>query len=448
MHLNSHITKALFIIFFFISSVLAEEQKINTKKNIANDSVELKKYLSTFKKEISEVDLYIMGFDIERNGYKDYAPIPLYKLKNSRKKSLSNNRKPMIILDEFGRITVLSTNINTQQEVDTINSFIGLKSLSFNKKSIFQGHISLNKLEHLNDFVSFQTRIKSILFSKNNNLSSLTLLSTPIKEINFKNLANLEYLHISNSNLNDLSDLIVSSKLEYLNLIQDDSISIIPPLSNFKLLELLRIGQSINNVRGMNELSSLKILTTPKNFELRDQKLPISLEELTISFSDRSVFPDLSHHLKLKKLKITNTKVKAVTGICNMESLETLDLSKNEIDDISGLKNLPNLKDLKMDYNNLTSIDNLYDFPNLESATFEDNKITKFNGIKGSNKLLGISLLYNPLEYVNLDAIKDRGIFDLSIEDTPVHQSMNKEDKKKLFNLRIYGQFEKPEGKQ
>lgn len=89
----------------------------------------------------------------------------------------------------------------------------------------------------------------------------------------------------------------------------------------------------------------------------------------------------------LKKLELTNGKIKKVTSLTNLVNLEALDLSNNEIKDIGNLSGLLSLKELYLDNNNIRDLDGKMLPYSLEKLSIKGNPNPNLKNFDGHWRL-------------------------------------------------------------
>lgn len=147
-------------------------------------------------------------------------------------------------------------------------------------------------------------------------------------------------------------------------------------LSNCSLLENLSIDG-----RGFNDLSSISVLSSCEN-----------LRELTLTVNSDGKVKDLDKlPSSLEKLTLKNFSISKLDEFVKFKSLYYLSLSNNQIKNIDGISGLVNLKYLDLSNNQITSIYALRNMKKLGQVYGADK-------IKGSLNLSN-NLLYDPNYY-------------------------------------------------
>ena len=166
---------------------------------------------------------------------------------------------------------------------------------------------------------------------------------------------------------------------------------------------------------------------------------------------------------KIKKLVLTNYKIKNIKdieGLDMLKHLENLNLSFNDISEINGLNGLLKLRNLNLSHNKITKIKNLEDLIELSSINLGFNKIEKIEGLTNQKKIKNLNLKHNKIkefkgliqlqslekislsknlisEINDLDNFVNLKYLDLTLNNIP---DISKYDKyKKKISLIIYG---------
>ncbi len=104
---------------------------------------------------------------------------------------------------------------------------------------------------------------------------------------------------------------------------------------------------------------------------------------------------------KIKKLALTNYKIKNIKnieGLDLLKHLEDLNLSFNDISEINGLNGLLKLRNLNLSHNKITKIKNLEDLIELNSINLGFNKTEKIEGLTNQKKLKNLNLMHNKIK--------------------------------------------------
>jgi internalin A len=242
---------------------------------------------------------------------------------------------------------------------------------------------------------------------------------TSIKGI--EHCTNLKYLLLCLQGITDLTPLSNLTKLEYLDLSSNRTVSDISPIYNLtNLKELVLYSNPIKDISGIGKLtnlkkldliftrvediSSLKSLTNLEFLQLGDggdgvtlkSLEPLSaltkltwlslggcgitdikpLENLTeldlfyLGYNKLTEIQPVSKMKKLVRLCFESNKVAIISGIKNLENLDFLDASDNQITDISELQYLTKIHLIGLPRNKIVDIKPLVDNPNLNSGVY------------------------------------------------------------------------------
>ena len=225
----------------------------------------------------------------------------------------------------------------------------------------------------------------SKFFKKNNEIKTIELFNTRIKdesdrdllnmlEETFSHIKSLEELRVSLTNDNNtfpsIVATIIKNKIQLKKLEINDSHSL---MSNDAI---------INGISKLHELESLKIISVT-SFPISFLDNLNNLMELHIRINTPDSRTDdmlvgitentFSNLTSLKELVIHGSNLKAFpSGICKLEKLETLTLSNNKFTSLPNeLGNLKNLRSLRLQESELETLgDGIYDLINLESYVF------------------------------------------------------------------------------
>lgn len=159
---------------------------------------------------------------------------------------------------------------------------------------------------------------------------------------------------------------------------------------------------SINEINGLENISSLKLLDLSEN--------------------NISVIEGLDSLKDLRVLCLNNNDISKIQGFSELKNLEVLYLSNNTIRETSGLEEIRRLKELYLDNNYIKEFPNLENLNNLELLSISYNDIDVINFPKKVEILKHLNLSYNPIKDVrnvqgllNFETIGLQGIESLEI---------------------------------
>jgi hypothetical protein len=166
----------------------------------------------------------------------------------------------------------------------------------------------------------------------------LNLSNTPTAAIKFiKYSDRLRYLDISNSQIEDISELINLSNLQVLKA-SNTSIQSFAVLNQFKRLQELNLNESgFNNMENIKDLGSLQSLSLNKNYILN--------------------FSLLSQLTALSKLELAETNFEDLSPLTSLTKLVYLDLTASLVSDLSPVASLSSLKKIAADETKLSPED-------------------------------------------------------------------------------------------
>jgi hypothetical protein len=189
-----------------------------------------------------------------------------------------------------------------------------------------------------------------------NTQSELLLRYFEYAEVDFtliKDLKNLTYLDLSNTQVSDVSGLkdlknLTTLKLngDFLNKMSIRDVSALKDLKNLTSLNLYRTQVSdVSALKDLKNLTSLDLSSTQVSdvSALKDLKNLTSLYLVGTQVSDVSALKDLKN---LTSLYLYSTQVSDVSALKDLKNLTYLYLKYTQVSDVSGLKDLKNLNEL------------------------------------------------------------------------------------------------------
>lgn len=224
--------------------------------------------------------------------------------------------------------------------------------------------------------------------------------------IGIEKLKELQWLTLSSKNLSSLKPLETLNKLlrldisisndaghhtdidgmpgnlEALVMGEPDNITNVDAIGKLKRLKYIDVSWLKNK-----DLTLFKNLTDLETMELAAFKQLESLEGLTklkrlrISSTKIASMKPVSKLENLEYLKIYNSKIKVIEGLENKNHLRVVDLGKSLIGKIQGLDSVPKLKVLDLALTNITKIEGLENTLCLEDLNLSVNNITKFENL-------------------------------------------------------------------
>ncbi|MDZ4122128.1 MAG: leucine-rich repeat domain-containing protein, partial [Candidatus Cloacimonadaceae bacterium] len=189
------------------------------------------------------------------------------------------------------------------------------------------------------------------------NIYNLYLANNQISYIgHLSNLTNLQYLILSQNQIEDISPLMNLVNLHTLALSNNQitNIAHIENLSNLTYLELG--GNHINDISPLANLANLYALYLSGN-QLSNISVLAGLINLQYLYCENNLISDISPLSSLsgiELIQLDNNLVSDLSALSGLTGLQNLVLSSNQISDLSPLSSLTNLDDLYLDNNPLS----------------------------------------------------------------------------------------------
>ncbi len=236
-------------------------------------------------------------------------------------------------------------------------------------------------------------------------------------------LTKLQYLNLSNNQIKDISFLANLTALYSLYLInnQISDINALKKLIRLKSLYLIK--------NSITDISHLKNLTNLQSIDLTGNEIPdinplanlSNLQSLVISFTFSKDYKSLKNLTSLKKLEINESKISNISFLANLTSLTNLYLSNNQIKDIRFLEKLYKLKILILSGNQIKDIRFLGKLTNLQFLDLSGNQIKDVRFLGKLTNLQFLRLSSNQIEDIrflaNLTNLQSLDLYDNQIED-------------------------------
>lgn len=197
-------------------------------------------------------------------------------------------------------------------------------------------------------------------------------------------LPNMEHIDLSYcKHMTDISFARHMPKLRSISL-AGYTIKDLSPLVGLPQLSKVRLyGCRVINPEVLGELTSLDDLLLVEGIrKIKD-----------ISF--------LQNLTSLESLSLWQQQIEDITPLKNLVNLRELGLSKNEIADISVLANLTKLDHLELNENKVHDISALSQLYNLESVNLQDNQIDSIDALKGLSGMRSLDVSDNQLQDIN-----------------------------------------------
>ena len=114
----------------------------------------------------------------------------------------------------------------------------------------------------------------------------------------------------------------------------------------------------------------------------------------------------------LEFLDLTNTKLKNIEFVNDLDNLKHLQIGLTEIKDYSPLKSKTDLISLTIGDNEIESLDFIKDLNNLEALSLTTNKLTTLNNLEDKSKLKRLCICNNEIkDYTKLKHLKSLEIY-------------------------------------
>ena len=176
-------------------------------------------------------------------------------------------------------------------------------------------------------------------------LNGIGISGNPISDVSsLDSLTSLERIDAWNTRIPDFSALAKLPKLRWIEMGNDTSISVIPPMHGLKSLRRLVLNNcSIRDLSPLAELTQLEWLELVNN-TITDISPLSSLKNLKTLNLDANVISDVSPLATLTNLEVLyleNNVISDVSPLAGLKNLERLDVRNNVITDFSSLRALP-----------------------------------------------------------------------------------------------------------
>lgn len=389
-------------------------------------------YVSEFLRHLSSLETLCLS----ENDFTDFSF--LEDLPNLKYLDLSrNNIEDISFLKKSKGLNYLDLSYNKIEDISPIAELKELVVLNLTNNFILNIS-SLKKLIYLRELdlsVNFIQNIDAI--NKLKKFNYLNLADNEIKDVFALQDIRIEVeLFLSNNQISDLSPLYRSLKngdIKFLNAFENPLQY--PPMGivqrgEFEMWSWFernldfareRIRSMKNNSLDLGNLGLTDLSLLPELFQLEN------LEELVLSNhyaefknglwndvkSANSHYPnnifniplDIKKLKKLKKLIVggdwrkekywNRWRLKSITNIFNLTSLEVLNISNNQITSIKGISKLINLRLFHANNNYIKTIDNLGRFESLLEIYISNNQINKVDSFKDLASLQALDLHAN-----------------------------------------------------
>ena len=412
-------------------------------------------------------------------------------ISNSKMKNYSDENQEQISISLSGGIadgSIINYCINS--EYDSIDSI-----LFFDDNLKMEIYNALRKSENIRFFIS-RGNIININHNVISEIDRLNLANKNISNIaGLENFDGLRELSIAqNTSINSIEPLKFCNQMEILNASETsigNNYSAIEEMGNLKVLRLNNVGMTniniinnvtakkheeyqettleeldlsannLQNVNGVGQITSLRVLTVNNNnniSELPDLSALVNLERLNAYANKITRMPIISDSNLLNFVLLSNNKLENISELKKVTSLIQLDISNNLLDDedISELNGIKINQVLKIAGNAITNVlpirDNLsrvseLDISNnkISDMSLIDDRFSQNGTLTANNQKLCIVLEQNSQGEVLIDlpqifvASKTRGSYFYTESDFETH-NCTISDSKIRVNITELGQ--------
>ncbi len=268
--------------------------------------------------------------------------------------------------------------------ITDISPIANLTSLNFFYMSGNGGN-DVNDLSTLGNLVNLTSLIFDRYYNSFSNISALS------------NLVNLETLIFSFNGISDISFLTNMSRLVWLDLNGNTSITDHSVVFTLVNLEVLRLAST-----NLIDISQLPSLTSLQGLFVNDNPI-----------ADFAPLDSLASLDRFTDLQIGGTGISDISFLSNLSELIGLDISRNLIADISVLMGL-NIYTLDIHDNNITDISVLSGMSNLNDLSLGSNNISNFSVLNGISSLFKFEASNSGLSNVNF-LVNNTNLYDIRL---------------------------------
>ncbi|NFQ73566.1 DUF5050 domain-containing protein [Clostridium botulinum] len=392
------------------------------------------------RKEINKPSGYVYPSDLENIKELDFHNAHIEKLNGIEnmtaleKLNLSGTDiKDISLLKYLTNLREVNISNTSISDITALESSIYIRYLNLNKTEITTLEV-IKKFEHIEKLYVSGTKISTI--PNLNSLMELDLSNCNLTSNNFlsSNFSNLVYLNLSSIKiqgnlLNEINNISILGKLEYLSIANTNvvNIDVLRSLVNLRKLDIT--GCTKIDTQVLNHLSDVEIIGN-EIVTFGDKVLEREIRELINNYSEPIYKRQL---LSITKLELSGRGIVDLQGLESMENLTYLDLSNNEISNIDSIKKLIDLKKLVLHKNKIGSIKVIESLTKLEELDLSNNLIGDITALGGLSQLTRLDLSKNGI--VSISSLG--GLINLqylSLYENKI--SEREESLKKLYNLR------------
>lgn len=354
----------------------------------------------------------LVEINLEGNKIKDVTPLANYE-NNIYKINLSNNNiKDVSSLAKLNITNLVLTGNNEIKGYGKLQNVYGL----------YLNNCNIRMLES---------------FEKTDKLNSLDLSNNPYLSSKSKLPEELNFLDISNCNLNNL-EIISNLRLLYELNVSSNKLTNLNDLPNFK--DITSIKVSNNKINNWDKLKEIGItFNIPEINEYEEEYFEfegkysdyeydgsIALEANNCNIKDISVFNDL----KIRNLTLKDNNLEDISNLKN-DVITTIDLSNNNI---KGFDSLKNIEVGIFENCGITNLNEILKLENIQLLNLKDNKIVDITDLSKLKNLVSLSLDGNKgLK----GTLSNDLLFMLNVSNCDLDNDFNITNLKELTNLII-----------
>ncbi len=217
------------------------------------------------------------------------------------------------------------------------------------------------------------------------NLKSLHIFQTEVKDLTpLKNLTNLEYLLIFHTQISDLNPIESLTNLREIYA-REAPIFSLKPLKNLTNIELLDLNHTkvydLEPLKNLIKLESLELTETYID-DLSPLENLTNLKHLVLSGTEVSDLSPLKNIIKLKTLQLESIPIEDLTPLQNMTELRSITVWNTQVSDLYPLSSMINLEYLNCERNQIKSIAPLQNLLNLSRLNIGENQISDLSPLK------------------------------------------------------------------
>lgn len=231
-----------------------------------------------------------------------------------------------------------------------------------------------------------------------------SVLEKPFDPIYQSELAALENLNLSSSNVYDISVLEKCINLKTLDLSSNTVEDLSPIASLTQLSSLIIYENNVSDIEALMNLDSLEYLDIDSNdiADLSPLEGLVNLVHLDIGENPVDDIGSVSYLTKLEYFRITNSEISDLSSLSEILSLKEIDAENNEIDDLNSLRDLWQLEKLNLGNNEITDITPLADLQSLKDLTLQSNNITDISSLYKLTQLEELWISYTEISDISV----------------------------------------------